>query len=114
CICSYTQKKNSTFQLHIRKASSPIKVDGIMDEQAWLTADSASDFYMVLPMDTSKAHVQTSVRMTYHAEYLYILATCYLLKPLPYMVESLRRDFVFGKNDNFIFFIDPFDDRTSG
>jgi hypothetical protein len=113
-MCSYAQKKNNSFQLHIRKAGSPIKVDGIMDEQAWLSADSASGFYMVLPMDTSKAHVQTSVRMTYDADYLYVLATCYLLKPLPYMVESLRRDFVFGKNDNFIFFIDPFDDRTNG
>ena len=30
------------------------------------------------------------------------------------MVESLRRDFNFSKNDNFIFFIDPFDDRTNG
>ena len=30
------------------------------------------------------------------------------------MVESLRRDFVFGKNDNFIFFLDPFNDLTNG
>jgi hypothetical protein len=30
------------------------------------------------------------------------------------MVESLRRDFSFLKNDNFIFFMDPFEDQTSG
>jgi len=30
------------------------------------------------------------------------------------MVESLRRDFSFLKNDNFLLFIDPFDDRTNG
>src|SRR6476646_1830371 len=114
CIPGFSQKKNSAYQLNIRKATSSIKVDGVMDEPSWLSADSATDFYMVLPMDTSKARVQTSVRMTYDAEYLYVIATCYLVKPLPYMVESLRRDFVFGKNDNFIFFIDPFDDRTSG
>ena len=30
------------------------------------------------------------------------------------MVESLRRDFNFGKNDNFIFFLDPFNDLTNG
>jgi len=113
-LCSNAQKKNSTFQLHIKKCTSPVHIDGLMNEQAWMESDSASDFYMVLPMDTSKAQVQTSVRMTYDDEFLYIIATCYLLKPLPYMVESLRRDFVFGKNDNFIFFIDPFDDRTNG
>ncbi len=30
------------------------------------------------------------------------------------MVESLRRDFTFGKNDNFLLFMDPFDDQTNG
>src|SRR6476620_7259338 len=114
CNTGFSQKKNSSYQLNIRKAISPIKIDGIMNEPAWLAADSATEFYMVLPMDTSKSHVQTTVRMTYDADYLYILATCSLLKQVPYMVESLRRDFVFGKNDNFIFFIDPFDDRTNG
>src|SRR4051812_14660918 len=113
-IASFAQKKNSSFELRMHKASSQINIDGVMNEQAWLDADSADGFFMVLPMDTSKARVQTSVRMTYDDQYLYIIASCYLLKPAPYMVESLRRDFVFGKNDNFIFFIDPFDDRTNG
>src|SRR5205085_9766918 len=31
-----------------------------------------------------------------------------------YTVESLKRDFNFGRNDNFLVFIDTFDDRTSG
>src|SRR5256714_4830802 len=108
------QKKNSSFQLQIHKASSAIAVDGAMQERAWLEADSAANFFMVLPMDTSHAGVPTSVRMTYDEQNLYILAICYLVRPGPYMVESLRRDFVFGRNDNFIFFIDPFDDRTNG
>jgi hypothetical protein len=30
------------------------------------------------------------------------------------MVESLRRDFNFGRNDNFIFFLDTYNDLTSG
>ena len=113
-LSSTAQKKNNSFQLQIHKTASPILVDGVMDELSWMEADSATGFFMVLPMDTSRSRVQTSVRMTYDAHNLYILATCYLLKPAPYMVESLRRDFIFGKNDNFIFFIDPFDDRTSG
>jgi len=85
-----------------------------MDERAWQDADSASNFFMVLPMDTSRAKVPTQVRMTYDSQNIYIIAVCSLLKPGPYMVESLRRDFLFGKNDNFLFFIDPFDDLTNG
>jgi len=85
-----------------------------MDEVAWQEADVATDFFMVLPMDTSKARVRTDVRMTYDEQNLYLIATCYHYLPGRYFVESLRRDFVFGKNDNFLLFMDPFDDQTNG
>src|SRR5204863_4454532 len=108
------QKKNQSFQLRIQQAVSAIKIDGMMDEPAWLEADSTGRFYMVLPMDTSLAQVQTQVRMTYDSHNLYLLAVCYNERPGPYMVESLRRDFSFLKNDNFLLFMDPFDDKTNG
>lgn len=108
------QKKNGAFQLHINRAGTPIQIDGEMNEAAWESADSAADFFMVLPMDTSRAKVKTVVKMTYDGSNIYIIAVCHLNKPGPYMVESLRRDFAFGRNDNFIFFMDPFDDRTNG
>lgn len=86
-----------------------------MNETVWQDAETAGNFFMVLPMDTSKARVNTEVKMTYDKENLYIIAICHLLKNnAPYMVESLRRDFIFGKNDNFIFFLDPFNDLTNG
>ena len=113
-ISGFGQKKNDAFQLQIREATSHITIDGVMDEPAWDEADVATDFYMMLPMDTSKARVRTDVRMTYDRENLYLIATNYHVLPGPYMVESLRRDFVFGKNDNFLLFMDPFDDLTNG
>ena len=113
-FCSFAQKINSSYQLHIKKTTSPIQIDGEMNELAWKNTDSAADFFMVIPMDTSRAKVKTTVRMAYDNKKIYILATCYLKNPGPYMVESLRRDFNFTKNDNFIFFIDSFDDLTNG
>ena len=107
------QKKNETFQLDIRKIKTPIKIDGVLDESAWNECAVARDFYMVLPMDTSHAHVKTEVRMAYDDEKLYLIAVCYKPKG-PDMVESMRRDFAFLKNDNFLVFIDPFNDQTSG
>ncbi len=85
-----------------------------MNEDTWQAAETAGDFFMVLPMDTSKARLNTVVKMTYDKENLYIIAVCHLPKKVPYIVESLRRDFAFSKNDNFIFFLDPFNDLTSG
>lgn len=112
--CLHAQKINEAYQLHLKPAGSPIKIDGIIDEPAWGEADVASDFYMVLPMDTSKAKVTTEVRMAYDEHNLYLVATCFHLLPGRYFVESLRRDFAFGKNDNFLLFMDPFDDQTNG
>ncbi|HKH59879.1 MAG TPA: DUF5916 domain-containing protein [Flavitalea sp.] len=116
-LCSISargQKKNDQYKLHIHKASSAIRVDGVMDETSWQEAETAGSFFMVLPMDTSFARVRTEVRMSYDDHHLYLIATCYHAVPGPYYVESLRRDFIFGKNDNFLLFMDPFDDQTNG
>lgn len=109
----FSQKKNEQFELKIKPASSEIKIDGIMNEGAWQDADLASKFFMVQPMDTSYAKIRTDVKMSYDKDFLYIIAICYH-EPGPYFVESLRRDFTFGKNDNFLLFMDPFDDQTNG
>ncbi len=117
CLMSlplFSQKRNEAYQLPIRKASSAISIDGAMDDPAWQDAAIATDFYMILPMDTSYAKVRTDVRMAYDDHALYIIAVCYHALPGPYIVESLRRDFSFGKNDNFLLFMDPFDDQTNG
>lgn len=108
------QKKNEKFQIPIKKSTSPIVIDGILNEADWLSAAVASDFYMVLPMDTSAARVRTDVRMTYDDTNLFLSAECFHALPGPYIVESLRRDFIFGKNDNFLLFMDTFDDQTNG
>lgn len=111
---SIAQKKNGSYQLHIHKATSQIQIDGRGDEDAWKQAETATDFYMILPMDTSYAKVRTDVSMTYDEQNIYLLVINYNGLPGPYMVESLRRDFAFLKNDNFLLFMDPFDDQTNG
>lgn len=108
------QKKNNGFELHIHRAESPVRIDGFINEPAWQHAEKAGNFYMVLPMDTSHASLRTEVRMTYDDKNLYLVAECFDAGPGHDMVESLHRDFSFVKNDNFIFFIDPFEDQTSG
>ncbi|MFM1928913.1 MAG: hypothetical protein RL387_241 [Bacteroidota bacterium] len=108
------QKINSKFQYHIHKTSEKITVDGIMQEAVWKNAEVATNFAMVLPMDTSIAKVPTEVRLTYDNDNLYIIATCYKSVAGKDMVESLKRDWNFGKNDNFIVFMDTYGDLTNG
>ncbi|MEQ8420067.1 MAG: DUF5916 domain-containing protein [Arenibacter algicola] len=108
------QKKNQSFQLHIHKTTAAIEVDGIGNDLAWEDTDVATNFYMVLPMDTGMANEPSEIRMTYDENNLYLLATFYNATKGPYYVESLRRDFSFGKNDNFLLFMDPFNNQTTG
>lgn len=110
----FSQKKNASYLVHIHHATGPIVIDGQLDEPSWQQAEPAANFFMILPMDTSLARVKTEVRMTYDAHFFYLSAVCYDGKAGPYMVESLRRDFNFGKNDNFIFFLDTYGDQTNG
>jgi hypothetical protein len=112
--CLFSQKNNAAFEYHIHRVGSPLKIDGLADDEAWKSAAIATDFYQILPMDTGKAFVKTEVRMLYDDLNLYLLAINYEVVDGPYMVESLRRDFNFGKNDNFIFALDPFDDQING
>ena len=110
----FSQKINDKYVLHIHEAVDPIQIDGELNEQTWKDADVAKDFFMVLPMDTGRAFAKTEVRMAYDKKAVYLSAVCYDSLPGGYVVESLRRDFKFGNNDNFLVFIDPFDDQTNG
>ena len=111
---SFAQKKNAHIQYHIKQASDSIIIDGKMTETAWKNAQVAEKFGMVLPMDTSVANLPTEVRMTYDKKNIYILATCYKPALGKDMVESLKRDWNFGKNDNFLLFMDTYGDLTNG
>ncbi len=113
-IPAFAQKKNASFQYPMNQIQGAIKVDGAPDDDIWRSIFIATDFYMVLPMDTSKAKGRTDVRMCYDQKNIYLLVEAYHMIDHKYQVESLKRDFAFGKNDNFLLFMDPYDDRTNG
>jgi hypothetical protein len=102
------------YQIFTKETDNVINVDGILDEPAWLTADKAGHFQRVQPTDTGFAIAQTEVKVTYNESTLYIGIVCYDPTPGKRPVESLRRDFNFSKNDNFIVFMDTYNDQTNG
>lgn len=108
------QKINADYVLNINETEDPIVIDGELNETTWSKTAVADDFFMVLPMDSSHSIARTEVMMAYDADAFYLVAICYDDLPGGYIVESLRRDFAFGSNDNFLVFIDPFDDQTNG
>ena len=73
---SVTSQTNIDFQekfkLNISKASSKIKIDGILDEEMWKTAEQTSDFWKKWPNDDGRPVRQTYVKMSYDDQFLYI------------------------------------------
>ena len=102
------------YRISIARTAEPIRIDGLPDEPAWLTAERATHFQRVLPTDTGFAVAQTEVRLLYNKTTLFVAITCLDPNPGKRPVESLRRDFNFQKNDNFVVFIDTYNDQTNG
>lgn len=107
-------QNSEEYVLKITKSIDQIVVNGVLDEGSWKVADIAKDFFRVLPMDTGYAETKTEVMMTYDDKNFYMAIICWDPLPGDNIIASLRRDFEFGKNDNFLVFIDPFQDKTNG
>lgn len=107
------QKNLPGKQLPIRKAKHPIILDGKLDEQDWKDADVAGNFFLNYPVDTALAPFQTEARITFDDRALYVAYVCFD-DQTPNVVQSLRRDFDFGSNDNMSVFIGPYNDGING
>ncbi len=95
-------------------ARAPIRIDGILDDEAWLAAVPATDFLQSEPDEGSPATERTEVRVAWDAEYLYIAAWCYDSRPDQLVVADIRKDFRTDNQDTFEVILDTFADRRNG
>lgn len=102
------------YQLNITQSDEIIVVDGLLDEEPWLTAERTGKFQRVTPTDTGFAIAQTEVMLTYDKLNLYLGIICFDPIHGKRPIQSLRRDFNFASNDNFMAFMDTYNDLTNG
>lgn len=100
------------FALNIKKSSSPIKIDGILEENAWLEAESTTEFWRKWPNDIGSPNRQTYVKMTYDNQFLYIAFKS--IDTNFYIAQTLKRDQGFFTSDAVAIAIDPVNQRTNG
>lgn len=100
-------------EFHIRKAKGPIQMDGALTEDDWELSDVATGFFMNTPVDSIPPTNETEVRMTFDDNNLYIGLTAFDDNK-EVLIQSLRRDFDFGNNDNMGIYIDTYNDKTNG
>ena len=105
---------NKDYVYIVKKRQSEIKIDGMVNEADWQRAQKATDFRLVLPVDSGFAAQPSEMMMTYDDKALYIAQVFYDTISGRRIMESFRPDFIFSNNDNLLIFFDTFLDQTNG
>ncbi len=87
-------------------------IDGNLEEEIWKTLNGATEFWQYFPTDSLLAEAQTEIYMCADDENLYVGIKCYSTGN-NWIVNSLRRDYRAGGNDNITLIFDSFDDGTN-
>jgi len=96
------------------RASTPIVLDGVLDEAAWREAPLAANFYQNEPHEGDPASEQTEVRVLYDNESLYIGVFAKDREPEKIIVNELKKDFNIQAADAFGVVLDTFHDERNG
>lgn len=101
------------FNLHIRKTSSVIKIDGEANEAAWKDAEITSPFFLKFPTDEGQPKRKTEVKTLYDEHYIYFAFTAYD-SGSNHFIRSLKRDVGHDDNDGVAVILDPVNQHSNG
>ena len=77
----------------VKKSSSPIQTDGILNEIAWQEATVIKVPYEYLPGDNVQAPVETDFMITFDEKHLYMAFRCFVHSTAPIYAPSLPHPF---------------------
>ena len=92
------------------RATSPIRLNGVLDEPAWDDAEVIDQFYQQKPFAGMPASERTEVRIVYDDENLYVGAELYDDPGYQPIIPTLQRDPNTRDGDAFGITLDPFRD----
>jgi hypothetical protein len=97
----------------VPRASSPIAVDGALDEAAWQAAASVDVAYEWTPGDNTTPPVATEALLTYDDDNVYIAFRAHDPEPGAIRAHLMDRDSIdtFVQDDHVVFLIDTFNDE---
>ena len=96
------------------RTTTPIAIDGVLDEAAWGDAPIATGFLQSEPREGEPASEQTQVRVLYDDTFLYVGMFARDSSPGDIIVNDLKKDFDPGANDAFEVILDTFHDERNG
>src|SRR5262245_41653736 len=98
------------------RLSQPLRVDGRLDDEIYLTVPPITDFIQTLPKNNSEPTERTEAWVMYDDQYIYAAARCWdSAPPSKWTANEMRRDAnQIRQNDHFGFMLDTFHDRRNG
>ena len=109
----HAQSETSTKAVRAHRISSSIRVDGVLDEAAWIAAEPALDFVQQDPRTGEPATEATEVRVLVDDEAIYFGIACRDSDPGGIVARELRRDNAFADDDHFEILLDTFHDHRN-
>lgn len=100
------------YQIVISKTQTPVKIDGILDDEVWKKAQKVSSFWEKYPDDKKKAKHATEAQTAYDDKFLYVAYTAYDSGKV--FIQSLKRDIGHDGNDCVALVLDPVNTRNNG
>ncbi|HIP48511.1 MAG TPA: hypothetical protein EYG92_06045 [Lutibacter sp.] len=108
----FAQKSKKSLKVSFTK--NPPKIDGILNDVAWMNTNKAIDFVMYEPGygDAEPKDQRTFVKMLYDHEAIYVCATLFDSNPQDIPMQFTTRD-NFGQSDSFTVSINPYNDAIN-
>lgn len=95
------------------RAPDGIRIDGVLDEEAWKSAQPVSGFRQRWPVDGAPASERTEVRVLYDDRAIYFGLVLFDREPDQIMRSILHREGRIDKDDRVIIALDTYHDRRS-
>jgi hypothetical protein len=95
-------------------AGTTVRIDGVLDEDVWRTAQPAAEFTQRDPDNGAPASERTEVRVLFDSGRLIVGATLFDSEPDRLLGNQMQRDQSFSADDRFIVALDTFADGRSG
>ena len=99
--------------LHALTVSSPIQVDGRLDEPSWQQAEAISDLVQQEPKVGEPVTERTEIRVLLDGGAIYIGAICFDSNPAGIIAREMRRDNPLIDDDRFEIVLDTFHDHRN-
>ncbi|MFC2166353.1 sugar-binding protein [Acidobacteriota bacterium] len=108
--------KPKAAQYAVTKATSEIKVDGVLDDAAWNDCEVIKLSYEWMPGDNVPPPVETECLVTFDNRYFYVGFRCFDPDPSKIRAHLMDRDAmeVFIQDDHISLLIDTFNDERRG